>query len=188
MPRVLTEYERGQCHLAIEWVCRLGKPIAEVGARSIMAEKCENDLAADLRDCLLESHECANAYLIKEDPGLWRYGFYSQPWALDALVSLYREDRAISDFDRRWIAGLLFGYDSVAIQRFVGAMSAEQGSMSRVHRIVGMEEIVPQPTVRCAHRNIWPSISPNGDTDDRLCQSSLSFSAHRLVDREMSQD
>jgi hypothetical protein len=187
--RVLTDYELGQCDVAIEWVCRLGKPIADVGSRTLPTGATRADLEADLAERLANSSEVAGAYIIEENPGLWRFGFYSQPWALDALVSLFGEDRAISDFDRRWIAGLLFGYDAVAIQRFFGARSAEPTATLQVRCIRDTAGISPLPTTQCVPRSKWLAKSQSAGTNAQCYQSLVyPFSARRLVDRETAPD
>jgi hypothetical protein len=115
-PSVLTEYEIGRAIWAAEIVAKSEKPVTEVGCRTVTSP---DALLDDLRECLKLASEAADLKIwIKSAGGnRLRYGFYRDAWVVGALDFL---DRAgISDADRAWISGLLFGYRSDAIQRFI---------------------------------------------------------------------
>jgi hypothetical protein len=113
-PRVLSEYEIGRAVGAIEAVSRSDKPIAEVG--SIDAARTE--LEADLQGCLgLVRGADDIRFWIRPGGDSWRFGYYREAWAVNALDFLDSSD--LSEFDRAWISGLLFGYRPTAIQDFI---------------------------------------------------------------------
>jgi hypothetical protein len=124
IPKVLSEFEIGQAMAAIEGVDRLGKPMAEVGLRLVDPA----DLDHDLRWCISDSG--ARVFLwIRRHGERWSFGFYQQPWVLDAMDFLERADLPLND--RHWITGLLFGYQPHAIQSFAQrheAIYAEEGA------------------------------------------------------------
>jgi len=120
-PIILTEYEIGQAMAAIEGVARLEKPLAEVGTRMATEEDLERDLLA----CIDSAGETQRVFpWIRRTGEHLRFGYYAEPWALDALDFLDRT--TLQPSDRHWISGLLFGYRSSAIQRFISAQSHDQ--------------------------------------------------------------
>ena len=132
-PRVLTNFEWGQCIASIEAVQRLDKPIAEVSAVKAFLP----DLEADLEGCLgfFRGTSDVKFWTREADPGRYRYGFYKAPWTLQALDFLDRMD--LSRIDRAWISGLLFGYRPGAIQEFIEARQGQRVTApeySRGHR------------------------------------------------------
>jgi len=116
VPAVLTEYEVGRAIWAAEIVARSEKPIAEVGTRSIGPQ---DALESDLRECLKLVRDSDDVRFWTRPAGETRvrYGFYRERWVLQALDFLDGADLASAD--RAWISGLLFGYRSDAIQRFI---------------------------------------------------------------------
>ncbi len=113
-PLILTEFEIGQAMAAIEGVARLDKPLAEVGTRVAL----EADVERDLLACIRSAGEIDRVLpWIRRVGEHVRFGFYAEPWALDALDFLDRAD--LQPSDRHWISGLLFGYRASAIQRFM---------------------------------------------------------------------
>jgi hypothetical protein len=115
-PAVLTEYEIGRAVWAAEIIAKSDKPVAEIGSRAITSpEALENDL----RECLKLASEALDVkiWMRRSDGGRIRYGFYREAWVPAALDFLDRAD--LPDVDRSWINGLLFGYRSDAIQRFI---------------------------------------------------------------------
>jgi len=119
-PKVLTEYEIGRCMSAIDDVGMLNKPIAEVMTRTAGIY----DLQDDLTKCLELSGRVGSdiRYWIRPSGQRLRYGFYRHLWALQALEFLDRGE--LSQFDRDWISGLLFGYAPERIQEFVDKQKA----------------------------------------------------------------
>jgi hypothetical protein len=115
-PAVLTEYEIGRAILAAETIARSEKPVAEVGCQKVASVVALED---DLRECVkLAGHaDNVRAWTRATSGGRVRYGFYREEWALNALDFLDRAD--LSDVDRAWISGLLYGYRSDAIQQFI---------------------------------------------------------------------
>jgi hypothetical protein len=120
-PQVLSEYEVGRVMAAIETIARLSKPIAEVGCRKISMAALESDL----RECLALASADGVRFWTKTFGDRVRYGFYRESWALDALDFLERRD--LSQTDRAWISGLLFGYRPDAIQQFISSRSPRSG-------------------------------------------------------------
>jgi hypothetical protein len=119
-PLILTEFEIGQAMAAIEGVSRLEKPLAEVGTRTAS----EQDLEQDLLACIESAGETQRVFpWIRRVGEHCRFGYYAEPWALEALDFLDRTD--LKPSDRHWISGLLFGYRSSAIQRFISAQSRD---------------------------------------------------------------
>ena len=114
-PKVLSEYEIGRCLSAIDAVVLLGKPIAEVS--SLSAEMA--DLEDDLRHCqeLAGNRGRVARFWIRQSESRLRYGFYKEPWTLQALDFL--NQATLTHFDRDWINGLLFGYRPEMIQEFL---------------------------------------------------------------------
>lgn len=119
-PSVLTEYEIGRVIWAAEIVAKSDKPVTEVGSRIAP----QGALEADLRECLKLASEAADVQIwIRKTAGnRLRYGFYREAWVVDALDFLDREN--LRETDRAWISGLLFGYRSEAIQRFINRLNA----------------------------------------------------------------
>jgi hypothetical protein len=70
-----TEYECGRAQVAIEWVARAQKPIAEIGSRPV--EGCDLfGLVRDLNRCVVRSGEDVRAFLMPaRAPGYCSYGF-----------------------------------------------------------------------------------------------------------------
>lgn len=121
-PAVLTEYEIGRAVWAAEIVAKSDKPVTEVGCRAITSAVAVVD---DLCECLKLASEAADVkvWTRRSDRGdRIRYGFYRDAWVLGALEFLDRAD--LPDVDRAWINGLLFGYRSDAIQRFINRLTA----------------------------------------------------------------
>jgi hypothetical protein len=120
-PAVLTEYEIGRAVWAAEIVAKSDKPVAEVGCRSITSP---DALVNDLHECLKLASEAAEVkiWTRRSDGGKrLRYGFYRDEWVVGALAFLDHAD--LPDADRAWINGLLFGFRSDAIQRFVDRLT-----------------------------------------------------------------
>lgn len=115
-PAVLTEYEVGRAILAAETIARSEKPAAEVGCQKVTSTVALED---DLRECVKLAGHANNvrAWTRATSGGRVRYGFYREEWVLDALDFLDRTD--LSDVDRAWTSGLLYGYRSDAIQQFI---------------------------------------------------------------------
>lgn len=114
IPRVLSEYEIGKAIASIEAVLRADKPIAEVGCRQAEIADLESDLSA----CVgLVSADCGVRFWTRVSGNRFRYGFYKEPWVLDAIEFLDRTD--LDAVTRAWISGLLFGYRPSAIQQFI---------------------------------------------------------------------
>lgn len=125
-PIVLTEFEIGQAMAAIEGVSRLEKPLAEVGTRTAAEADIESDLLACIESAGETGRVCPWMRRVGEHV---RFGFYSEPWALDALKFMDRTD--LKPSDRHWINGLLFGYRSSAIQRFISGRSTAAQTSNR---------------------------------------------------------
>ncbi len=120
-PAVLSEYEIGRAVWAAEIVAKSEKPVAEVGCRTIATVAALHD---DLRECLKFASEAADVKIWTRSAGgkRVRYGFYRDAWVVGALDFLDRAN--LSDTDRAWISGLLFGYRSDAIQRFIDRLTS----------------------------------------------------------------
>lgn len=90
--RVLTEYEAGRALLAIEWVARSQKPIVEVGGCSVV--DCDiRSLAHDLDRCIAYSGESVRGFVMPDRvAGYCCYGFYRYPWAIKALLTVWRAE------------------------------------------------------------------------------------------------
>jgi hypothetical protein len=132
--QALSAYEVGHALAAIEAVGRAQKPIAEVGQRT--AERCH--LEGDLLECLrVVQEDGVKPFLLECGPRTWRFGFYREEWALDALVFLDRAE--LEPVQRAWMSGLLFGYNASAIQRFI-TTSIESASRSRLSCSCDTEE------------------------------------------------
>jgi hypothetical protein len=121
-PCILTEYEIGRAIWAAEIVAKSDKPVTEAG--SLVAAS-PDALLDDLRECLKLASESADVKIWTRSAGgkRLRYGFYRDAWVVDALDFLDRAD--LPDADRAWINGLLFGYRSDAIQRFLNRLDAK---------------------------------------------------------------
>ena len=129
--KILTEYELGRGVTAIEWVARGGKPIAEIGGRILAATEVKY-LAVDLNRCLEVAGEPqVRGFIMRDTSGWWQFGFYQHRWAILALLYLQQKAPAIQDAHAHWVRGLLFGYDSEAIQQFILSSSSGQESMLR---------------------------------------------------------
>jgi hypothetical protein len=115
-PAVLAEYEVGRAVLAAEMIARSQKPVAEVGCQKIASTVALED---DLRECVkLAGHaDNVRVWTRATSDGRVRYGFYREAWVLGALDYLARAE--LSEVDRAWISGLLFGYRADAIQQFI---------------------------------------------------------------------
>ena len=113
--KVIGYYFAGSSASAIRAVAIEGKPIVEVCGGLPARRK---DLVSDLRKCLkVEGRPTNVRWWIRKSGDKWRFGFYKHPWALRALDFLSQE--SLSQYDRSWISGLLFGYQPEAIQRFI---------------------------------------------------------------------
>lgn len=118
-PILLSEYEIGRAVSAIEAVSRCDKPISEVGG----IEAQQPDLETDLIGCLRLVRGADDVrYWIKPSGSRLRFGFYREPWALDALEFLDNAD--LDESNRAWISGLLFGYRPKAIQDFIARQAS----------------------------------------------------------------
>lgn len=115
-PSVLTEYDIGRAILAAEIIARSEKPIAEIGSQKVASPAALED---DLRECVKLAGHADNVRIWTRvtNGGRVRYGFYREGWVLDALDFLDRAD--LSEVDRAWISGLLYGYRCDAIQQFI---------------------------------------------------------------------
>lgn len=122
-PAILTEFEIGQAMAAIEGIARLEKPLAEIGTR--IAD--EDDLRRDLQACIDAAGETRVFPWIRRVGEHVRFGYYAEPWVLDALDFLDRTE--LQPSDRHWITGLLFGYRSGAIQQFISARSRSRDAV-----------------------------------------------------------
>ena len=120
-PSVLTEYEVGRAIWAAEMVAKCDKPVAEVGCRQMISP---DGLLDDLRECLKLASEAADVRIWTRTASgnRLRYGFYRDAWVVGALEFL--DAAELPDADRAWISGLLFGYRSDAIQRFINRLGA----------------------------------------------------------------
>ena len=79
------------------------------------------DLEADLRGCLDFVGRVGEVKFWTRQAGdvsLFRYGFYREPWALQALDFMDQAED-LCDTDRAWMNGLLFGYSPQAIQEYI---------------------------------------------------------------------
>ena len=86
IPKVLSAYEIGRSISAIEMVNVAGKPIAEVGCRAADLEL----LKEDLRGCLRLSNTQTVRLWTRPSGRSFRYGFYRDDWALEAIDFLDR--------------------------------------------------------------------------------------------------
>jgi len=130
----LTEYECGRAQVAIEWVARSQKPVVEIGGRP--SKDCNlATLAADLNQCIKHSGEAVRGFIIPDKLSDYCcYGFYRYPWAVEALLDVWKIERAPESTRSLWRQGLLFGYSPEAIQTFISSASSERGSKSRSRR------------------------------------------------------
>jgi hypothetical protein len=128
--RVLTEYECGRAQIAIEWVARGQKPIAEIGGRPIT--DCDiSALACDLDGLICKSGESVFGFLAPEGADRCMYGFYKYPWAIGALLHVLGIERAPEGARQSsWLQGLVFGYSPSAIQEFISSGCAGPESNS----------------------------------------------------------
>jgi hypothetical protein len=106
----LTEYECGRAQVAIEWVARSQKPIVEIGGRP--SNECDLvALAADLNRCITHSGESVRGFIIPDKLSAYCcYGFYRYPWAVEALLDVWKIERAPESTRSLWRQGLVFGY------------------------------------------------------------------------------
>ena len=114
--KLITKEEVGECRLAIRAVELEGKPIVEVCCRP--GDRAE--LFADLETCLRDAAATGVRPWIRPvigAPTMTCYGFYGEPWVLDAFDWWREAD--LEPVDRHWIGGLLFGYTPAAIQAFI---------------------------------------------------------------------
>jgi hypothetical protein len=118
-PSVLTEYEIGRAVWAAEIIAKSDKPVTEIGSRIVASS---DALLDDLRECLKLASEATDVKIWTRAAGgkRLRYGFYRDAWVVGALDFLDRAE--LPDADRAWINGLLFGYRSDAIQRFINRL------------------------------------------------------------------
>jgi hypothetical protein len=118
--KVLSEYEFGRAQIAIEWVARGHKPIVELGGRLVDGPTLRW-LVDDLNLCVAESGEQVRGFVVPEKPrGFCCYGFYRYPWAIEALMDMWRvTPRGMNVARQIWQEGLIFGYSPEAIQRFI---------------------------------------------------------------------
>lgn len=114
--QALSEYEVGRCSMAIEAISNLGKPIVEVGGRRASVKALTSDLRKVLKLHRIKGDRI-EAWVKKTKDGYCRYGFYREPWALKALEFLDKAE--LSDYDRTWVSGLVFGYVASEIQQFI---------------------------------------------------------------------
>ena len=121
VPAILTEYEIGRAIWAAEIIAKSDKPVTEVGSRAIASREA---LENDLRECLKLASEAdgVKIWMRQGEGKRVRYGFYRDAWVVGAFEFLDRAD--LPDVDRAWINGLLFGYRSDAIQRFINRLNA----------------------------------------------------------------
>jgi hypothetical protein len=115
-PRVIDIGQVAVCSLAIRSVELEGKPIVEV--MTLPAKL--SDLRLDLKECLERERAPREIkFWIRKGggSGRYRYGFYREAWTLHALDFLDRTK--LSKKDHSWISGLLFGYESRGIQKFI---------------------------------------------------------------------
>ena len=109
---ILSGYESGLLALAIEWVGRGSKPIAEVcSGRFSSSQLCS--LKRDIGSVLSTTNEPGiSAYLLHRKNGWCEYGVYRFAWALEALLYVSKHNCA------PWLQGLVFGYSPEAIDCF----------------------------------------------------------------------
>lgn len=113
---------------AIDAIALTGKPVAEVSCRKVRLADLENDLAK----CLELAGEVGNVRPWTKIVGARvRYGFYREQWVLDALNFLDRTE--LSDVDRSWISGLLFGYRPDAIQQYISRTNPSTSELPDGH-------------------------------------------------------
>jgi len=131
---VLSEYEYGRAQIAIEWVARSQKPVAEIGGRPLKG--CDlASLASDLHRCIAHSGEAVKGFIIPDKLSKYCcYGFYRYPWAIEALLDVWDIERAPESTRSLWRQGLVFGYSPEAIQTFISSASSEQASKSHLRR------------------------------------------------------
>jgi len=154
---ILTEYEAGCCSNAIDSVVRLGKPVAEICERPISDEGISS-LEDDLRICLqMAGHAEVKGFIRQVDEARVAYGFYAHPWALEALEFLDQRRSDIEPYHADWIQGLLFGYASDQIQRYMAARSECQDATSQHHGVVNTEETYRRDSARFALRIVHNS-------------------------------
>lgn len=126
-PFVLTEYEIGRAVLSAQIIARSEKPITEVGCQKVASIAA---LHADLKECIrLAGHaDHVRMWTRPTDGGRTRYGFYREPWVLDALDFLDRAE--LPDTWHAGLSGLLFGYRTNAIEEFIDRMAGVDLSQS----------------------------------------------------------
>lgn len=110
---LLRDYEVGRCISAIEWVARGEKPIAEIAARSLSSAELKR-LTKELEGIIETALEPVRGYILPlADSGMYAFGFYSAPWAIEARLFLELYDCP------DWLQGLVFGYSPHSIQKFI---------------------------------------------------------------------
>jgi len=129
--RILTEYEYSRAQIAIEWIARAEKPIAEIGGRPIKG--CDfQALIYDLNRCISLSGERVRAFVMPDKArGFCCYGFYRYRWAVEALLFLWGEKSGPFRSHSLWMQGLIFGYSPGAIEKFI--LSASGAQESKLH-------------------------------------------------------
>jgi len=147
--RVLTEFEAGRAQMAIEWVARARKPVAEIGG--CLVKRCNLlALAHDLNLCIASSGEHVRAFVMPDRmPGYCFYGFYRYPWAVNALLKVWHGRPLGGQYDSLWLQGLVFGYSPDAIQRFISSALREPATNSHLARHNGRPQ---RPYRLCLHK------------------------------------
>ncbi|HSR51772.1 MAG TPA: hypothetical protein VLV83_13165, partial [Acidobacteriota bacterium] len=158
---MISDYEAGLALAASEWIARGAKPIAEIGSRKLSGPEEAKRLKEEIQGLIGEALEPGlEAYVLRlPDIGMWAYGLYRYPWALEAR--LYLEQHDCPD----WLQGLVFGYNSAAIQSYL-ARSPEQASKSRPCGDAGRGETSRPCSARFGNRSLmsdrFPTAAPFG--------------------------
>lgn len=169
---VLTEFEAGCCAVAIESITRLGKPIAEVCTRRIEESRIPS-LESDLLRCLESSGQAASVkgFIRRVDEARVSFGFFTHPWALEALEYLDQHRSQIEARHVDWIEGLLFGYQADAIQAFLSARFPESVPTLQHRGDSGMEGTFRPGLARSAPDSMRNSRYRIVDTSDQYVRS-----------------
>jgi hypothetical protein len=141
---ILSDYEVGRSITAIEIVGRGTKPLAEIGNTTILPNQVE-ELEREIKTCLALAREPhVKGFLMAQDEGRWVFGFYREPWVLEALEFLDQDAHLLPEYHRDWISGLLFGYTPSAVQEFLSThltcWSGGQDTMSQRYDALGKGE------------------------------------------------